>query len=186
MRPVASVFSATKVRLTRCGLLSACAAGLMALLLCTARPAAAQLAAPRFTHVTVAEGLPHGQVRDVLQDRLGFMWFGTAGGGARFDGYELVVYKYDPNDFNSLSNNNVWTLHEDRHGSLWIGTQDGLNRFDPATETFTRFKHDPDDPAGLPHSAVRSIYGDHRGRLWVGTYGSGLSRYDVRRPSGAS
>ncbi len=136
-----------------------------------------------FVHVTVADGLPHGQVRDLVQDRHGFMWFATAGGIARFDGYELTAYKYDPDDQSSLSSNNAWAVYEDRAGYIWIGTQDGLNRYDPATETFTRFKHDLADPRSLPHSAVRSIYEDRSGTLWVGTYGSGLSRYDASTES---
>ncbi len=141
-------------------------------------PLLAQPEALHFTTLGTADGLPHSQVRALIQDRQGFMWFATAGGVARYDGYEIRVFKYDPNDPSSLASNNVWAVCQDRQGFLWFGTQGGLMRFDPATEVLRRFTHDPADPNSLPSSAIRSIYEDRAGRLWIGTYGSALSYFD--------
>ena len=49
----------------------------------------------RFHHVTVADGLSNSEVHTALQDRRGFMWFGTRDGLNRFDGYRFIVYKPD-------------------------------------------------------------------------------------------
>ena len=32
---------------------------------------------PRFEHLSVKDGLPEGTVKAILQDYLGYMWFGT-------------------------------------------------------------------------------------------------------------
>ena len=46
----------------------------------------AQSAPLRFEHLTINDGLPENSVRSILQDRHGFLWFGTQNGVARFDG----------------------------------------------------------------------------------------------------
>ncbi len=111
------------------------------------------------------------------------MWFGTRDGLNRYDGYEFKVYRHDPDDENSISNNFIYALWEDALGDLWIGTNGGgLNRFDRTRERFIQYRHDPDDSNSLSHDIVRSIAGDSRKRgapLWIGTLGGGLNRLDV-------
>ena len=76
----------------------------------------------------------------------GFIWIGTQDGLNRYDGYEFKVYKHDPDDENSLSENIITALHQDRDGMLWIGTQKGgLNLFDPVAGSFEHFSHDDED-----------------------------------------
>ena len=58
------------------------------------------------------------------------MWFGTKGGLNKYDGHEFTVYKHDPGNDKSLSNNIVTAIYEDDSGVLWIGTEGGgLNKF---------------------------------------------------------
>ena len=144
-----------------------------------ARAVAAQEHHPplRFTHLTANEGLPGRLVLAIVQDRQGFMWFGTEDGLAKYDGYTFVVYRNDPDDPRSISNSSVNALYEDPEGYLWVGTVNGLNRFDPATETFTQYLPAPDDPQSLSYPRVRAITLDSAGDLWVGTLG-GLNRFD--------
>ena len=44
-----------------------------------------------FRHLTIADGLSQNAVSAILQDRRGFMWFGTKDGLNRYDGYQFVV-----------------------------------------------------------------------------------------------
>jgi len=133
----------------------------------------------RFDRLSLEEGLSQSTVYAIVQDRRGFMWFGTEDGLNRYDGYHFKVYRHEPEHPQSLSNNTVYTLYEDRAGVLWIGTDGGgLNRYDRATETFTRYRHDPDNPKSLSHDVVLSIHEDRDGRLWIGTDGGGLNRFD--------
>src|SRR6202043_2621023 len=41
----------------------------------------------RFTHLASGEGQPHSRVGQIVQDDLGFLWFGTQDGLQRYDGY---------------------------------------------------------------------------------------------------
>ncbi len=134
----------------------------------------------KFTHLSIADGLSHSDVRTIVQDQQGFMWFGTwLGGLNRYDGYTFKVYKHDPQDERSLSTNAVWALHVDRSGDLWVGTAGGgVDRYDRETDSFVHYWHDADDPASLPHDNVKAFYEDESGMLWVGTLGGGLSRFD--------
>ena len=130
----------------------------------------------RFTGLTVEDGLSQSGVNAILQDRDGFLWFGTEDGLDRYDGYEFRTFQNDRKDPESLSHNWVLSLLEDAEGDLWVGTSGGLNRFDRASSTFTRFVHDPENPESLSHDVVRALYRDSKGELWIGT-GSGLNRY---------
>jgi ligand-binding sensor domain-containing protein/signal transduction histidine kinase len=130
-----------------------------------------------FTHITTEQGLSDLRVPAIMQDRTGFMWFGTNNGLNRYDGYNVVAYRHDPTNPNSLSSNFIEVLYEDRSGTLWVGTWSGLNAFDRRTERFTRYLHDPADPHSLSHNTVLAIYEDGTGVLWVGTLG-GLNRFD--------
>jgi signal transduction histidine kinase/ligand-binding sensor domain-containing protein len=114
-----------------------------------------------------------------LQDSKGFIWFGTQDGLNRYDGYEFVVYKHDPEDPDTLSNNFIWALYEDESGTMWIGTGGGgLDSFDRVTGHFTHYQRDPNDPHSLSSNIVLSIHQDREGTLWLGTNGGGLNRLD--------
>ena len=39
---------------------------------------------PIFEHLTIKDGLPENSVRCILQDHLGYMWFGTQNGLAQY------------------------------------------------------------------------------------------------------
>jgi signal transduction histidine kinase/ligand-binding sensor domain-containing protein len=130
-----------------------------------------------FTHLTLEHGLSDQRVQALLQDSDGFMWFGTNNGLNRYDGHDVVQYRNDPTNPNSLSGNWIEELYEDRSGTLWVGTRSGLNAFDRRTERFTRYRHDPADPSSLSDNTVIRIYEDRSQVLWLGTAG-GLNRFD--------
>lgn len=141
-------------------------------------PGEAQAQGPvvRFDQITIEQGLSQSTVLSIIQDRQGFMWFGTWGGLNKYDGYHFTVYKYDLQDPHSLSSNNVYAVYEDKAGVIWVGANGGgLNKFDRDSEKFTRYQHDEANPKSLSNDAVRVIYEDHSGQFWVGTEGGGLN-----------
>ncbi|MEM7354245.1 MAG: two-component regulator propeller domain-containing protein, partial [Acidobacteriota bacterium] len=132
-----------------------------------------------FTHFDGSDGLPSPVVRQVLQDRQGFVWLGTQNGLARFDGHRFEIYGHDPVDPRTLSGGFIMSLLEDAEGDLWVGTlSSGLNRLDRNTGTFVHHRHEPDNPASLGHDSVLAIHLGAGGSLWLGT-GLGVDRYDV-------
>ena len=100
----------------------------------------------------------------MVEDRAGFLWFGTWGGGLnRFDRRtgRFKAYRHDPADAASLSHDYVLSLLIDRRGILWAGTDDGLNRLDARTGRFTRLS--------LEERFARKpvVSGPRRGRGWI-------------------
>ena len=72
----------------------------------------------RFEYLGVEEGLSHPGVFSIIQDSQGFMWFGTAEGLNRYDGYTFKTYKKDIADSTSISGNWIESLLEDRTGKI--------------------------------------------------------------------
>ena len=122
----------------------------------------------RVRNLTTADGLSNRYVNAVAQDSLGFMWFGTSNGLARYDGRRFVVYKQGdgPGD---LRNDLILALLVTRDGTLWVGTSTaGLHRFDHQTETFTWYPPTADSPTRLAVRDIKTLTEDIQGRIWIG------------------
>ncbi|WP_093454423.1 two-component regulator propeller domain-containing protein [Sphingomonas sp. YR710] len=112
------------------------------------------------------EGLPHPVPTALAQDHAGFIWIGTQGGLARWDGYRFVAYKANPAVPGSLPDDFIQTLHVDPAGRLWIGTSaGGLARFDAARGRFVAVPIGPS--TGRTH--IGAIADDGHGGLWIGS-----------------
>jgi ligand-binding sensor domain-containing protein/two-component sensor histidine kinase len=120
----------------------------------------------QFERLTTEQGLSTHFVMTIMQDRKGYLWFGTGTGLDKYDGYRFTNYKFDPRDTTSLTKNQVFTLWEDRYGLIWVGTSEGTCRFDPRTETFTRLVKSAVNPYAFTYA--QSFNEDREGTLWVG------------------
>lgn len=132
----------------------------------------------RFEHIRVEEGLSDLTVRCIIQDHVGYMWFGTNNGLNRYDGREIVKFSFSPNDPHTLRGNIIYCLYEDTRGNLWVGTWGGgLSLYNRETDTFLTFQHDDSNPGSIGHNDIWSIFEDSRGYLWIGTQ-QGLERFN--------
>jgi diguanylate cyclase (GGDEF)-like protein len=73
---------------------------------------------------TIEQGLPQISALAIAQDADAYIWVGTQGGLARFDGVRFVTFT--PNDTPELPGMLVQCLLADPDGRLWIGTYLGL------------------------------------------------------------
>ncbi len=94
-----------------------------------------------FTHYQVENGLSNNAVLCIMQDHLGFMWFGTRDGLDRFNGLSYKIFRNDPGNKRSIGNNAIMSLSEDNSKKIWVGTEKGLFIFDELTESFTQFEY---------------------------------------------
>ncbi len=148
-----------------------------------ARPAKviAQNKTLTFEHIGVNDGLSQINITCILQDKRGFMWFGTRDGLNRYDGYKFTVYRNDPNNPNTLSNNFIQDLVEDKDSNIWIATQNGgLNKLDQRHEVFTRYMQNDRDPQSISSNNVNKLVLDERNNLWIGTQRGGLNKLDLK------
>lgn len=124
-----------------------------------------------FDHITTNDGLSQSTVNCIIQDRKGFLWFGTYDGLNKYDGITFKVYRNNDKDRTSISSNDINALLEDKQGYIWIanGSRTGLDRFNPENETFENYRHDPADPQSISSNRVYSIFQDRKGNIWICT-----------------
>ena len=119
------------------------------------------------------QGLPQNTVLSILQTRDGYLWVGTKGGVARFDGVRFTTL--DDRDTTRLRENEVWALVEDGEGALWIGTYGGgVSRLQGGRFTVLTTRD------GLVNDYVAALARDAEGSVWIGTDG-GVSRFKQGR-----
>lgn len=120
-------------------------------------------AAPRqgfsATLYTNRSGLPQGQCLAIHQDQRGYLWFGTYGGAARYNGSGFDTYGVS----DGLAGHVVRAIVEDSRGRVLIGTEGGISVFDGARFS-TLVVAD-----GLPIDTVTAILPAPDGSLWVST-----------------
>lgn len=108
-----------------------------------------------------------------MKDSRGFIWIGTIDGLNLYNGYDFRVFKHNPADSNSISDNFISTIIEDYNGNLWIGTQGGgLNKFNPAKEEFEVYLNDPSNKNSICSNFIfhhKSLHLDNDTILWIGT-----------------
>ena len=71
-----------------------------------------------FRHLTRNDGLLHDNVTCIVQDSLGYMWFGSHRGLNRYDGYSIDSYKYENGIINSVYYNRVYSIQIVGHHRL--------------------------------------------------------------------
>jgi signal transduction histidine kinase/ligand-binding sensor domain-containing protein len=120
-------------------------------------------------------GLKQIYVR-IAEDEKGTLWLGTSQSGLHhFDPvtHRFTVYKSDPSDPSTLSDDGVGAIYIASTHLIWIGTENGLNRLDPATGKFAGY----DSRNGLSGNAIDCILGDDHGYLWMNT-NKGISKFN--------
>lgn len=113
-----------------------------------------------FKNYQVQQGLSGNTITSILQDRKGFMWFGTRNGLNRFDGTHFRIFSQDAENPASIGSNSILSLHEDVNETIWAGTYKGVFLYDAKTESFRPFTK-------IPRGEVRHIKGDSANTIWI-------------------
>lgn len=90
-------------------------------------------------HYGPENGLAHREVNAIIQDRQGFMWFGTKFGLSRFDGKTFTTFT---KEHNGLDFDDIRSFAQDAGGNLWLmgpGGQNNITIFNPLTNKATSF-----------------------------------------------
>jgi PAS domain S-box-containing protein len=108
------------------------------------------------------EGLPQIQVMAIHQDADGYLWMGTYGGLARFNGRSFRTTTAQ----DGLTSNTVLDIVSDAAGRLHVATGGG-GACVVATDAISCI----DTGGGLPDNHVNRILVDEDGARWIGTSG---------------
>lgn len=126
-----------------------------------------------FRTLDIRNGLSQNTVYQILQDRNGFMWFGTKDGLNRYDGMSFRVYKKENS---GLGKNFITALYEDREGNIWIGTDGGVFIYNPVQDSFTAFNQTSEGGIRI-RDFVTMISSDEKGNIWISVENQGLFCY---------
>lgn len=115
----------------------------------------------------------------LFQDSSGEYWIGSFlnGGLVRINpnNKNVMIYKYDENDKNTIIDNSIRVIAEDSNGLIWIGTSNGLCSLDKNTKNINRYTVED----GLANNNIYGILLDDDDNPWVST-NSGISKYDIK------
>lgn len=127
----------------------------------------------KFSSLSSDDGLSQSTINCIVQDNLGFMWFGTQDGLNRYDGYGFKVYRHNPADSTSLLDKYIRCLYVDSKGTLWVGSRKGLNAYDRIKDQWDVYP-----VQGGAEPQVKTIMEGLDGGLWIGT---NLGLYKLRK-----
>ena len=123
-------------------------------------------------------------VFEIIEGPKGYIWIATSKGLKRLDTQtkEVVNYKHDGADPQSIVHNLARTIHFDRLGRLWIGTWGGgISVLDVSASKFTHIvapqQGHADFQSRLTSNIIIDLYFDRQNRLWIAS-ADGLSRLD--------
>jgi signal transduction histidine kinase/ligand-binding sensor domain-containing protein len=115
---------------------------------------------------TVEDGLPDNRVNTITQTPNGFLWVGTDGGLARFDGKHFTQIRLRAGNSKEVP---VSSLLTDADGALWVGTDAGLAHIPSAAlDHFDRSLVTIYHPGVGPSDRISGLL-IRKGILWVGT-----------------
>ncbi|MDD4821982.1 MAG: two-component regulator propeller domain-containing protein [Bacteroidales bacterium] len=131
-----------------------------------------------FRHLDVKEGLSNSQVNGIFKDSRGYMWFATAYGLNRYDGYSFRVFENVPGDSTSLPDNYVQSIQEYVDFDLLIRTSSGFSLFDAKKECFRDMTSYLRNQGINP--AISCAYVDSLKNLWCYARGNGCTQWQNR------
>lgn len=80
-------------------------------------------------HKANAIDLSNNAIIDIYQDAHGYIWIGTYDGLNLYNEKNTYVYRFEPDNKNTLCSNIINKISDGGPGHLWISTSMGLNRF---------------------------------------------------------
>jgi len=122
-------------------------------------------------------GLPAAFFQVITEDRNGNLWAGTFNDGVfkfRIGEKNVLQFKYDPANPNSIGHNTINGIFEDSRSNIWISTDGGgLNRYKSQNQSFERITK----KEGLPSNFLFKMLEDDEQKIWVGST-RGLVQFD--------
>lgn len=131
-------------------------------------PVFSQIKDLHFKRLSVENGLPENFATCVLQDKKGYIWFGTQNGLVRYDGYKVKVYNLNTPDKKDRSYRSIRSIIEDKKGAIWVATTfEGVFRYNWLTDDFTQFEHSAKDARKPKVDNIRQLTEDRDGYIWA-------------------
>ena len=131
-------------------------------------------------HYKISNGLSQNYTTSICQDKFGYIWIGTQDGLNRFDGYEFKIYRQNPSDKQSLSDNYIIDLFAAQDSSLWIVNNNGLEVYDCKTDKFNSILEAKQDKNSSYLTKIKAVTVDDTKTVWIRTV-DGILEYNPEK-----
>ena len=120
-----------------------------------------------FIHFGVEHGLVQSQVRTMVQDNDGQLWFGTIAGLSVYNGIKFKTFTKNE----GLAEDWVTELFKDKIGNIWCGHWGGgITIYKYKEKQFSQLSLEE----VLEYKSISVIYEDKNDLIWIGTGGAGI------------
>ena len=143
-----------------------------------------------FRIFTPADGLLRDNVKDILEDKTGILWFATSSGVNRYDGKEITSMIFNgPMGMDILPDwwNQVTTITQDTAGNFWFGSTAGITYYNVQTSDFRYFDINLisfPEVKKMQTGNVTALQFDAGDNLWICREGMGDESSGIRRYNG--
>lgn len=128
-----------------------------------------------FNHYTSTNsGLLYNSVNEIIQDKKGFIWFGTSSGLSRFDGTRFRNYSKEDLGLKSAY---IIALCTDDEGNVWVGTDQGVAVYNARKDSFKPFRKKSNIGTVIDNKTNVICKGPD-GAIWMSVNNQGLFLYE--------
>jgi ligand-binding sensor domain-containing protein len=127
--------------------------------------------------MTIESSTPYMRVLKIVEDKAGYIWFGTSAGLIKYDGEKFITFSKKE----GLPGEDVeiWSLTIDKNELMWVGNMEGVSHFDG--EKFTPFSL-PETKVENPEpiysiKRVSGLLADNDENMWISNDGNGIFKY---------
>lgn len=121
--------------------------------------------------ISISDELVNNEVTSIIQDKNGFIWFGTRGGLQRFDGYEMKLLKNNFGKGGNLLSQSIEVLQSGKQNNIWIGTKSGgLSSYDLKTGKILNYPNNNPNNTGFNADYILSLFDTDNEKLLIGTW----------------
>jgi signal transduction histidine kinase/DNA-binding response OmpR family regulator/streptogramin lyase len=120
-----------------------------------------------FRTINMDDGLSSNTVRNILQDKYGFMWFGTDNGLCHYDGIRVTTFP-----ITQLGSDQYISALFEHDGYIYAGTVKGVYRLNLSSMFIEQLPLDISTTVG--HLTI-----DHENQLWVSSMEQGIVCYNL-------
>ncbi|WP_395377704.1 ATP-binding protein [Marinicella sp. W31] len=128
------------------------------------------------TRYDVYNGLPENQITHTAQAPDESIWIGSLNGLTQYNAIDLITYKNNTEDPDSMPGNSVSVFAFGGNNDVWLSlNQFGLTHFDRSTQAFTLIGNDGPLPDSVMSPIIFAMITDHNDNVWFFQFETGIS-----------
>ncbi len=132
-------------------------------------------------HYSKEDGLISNEIRDLVYDNYGNIWFATSKGINRFDGQRFMSFKHSPQDKKTISSNDIQAIKFDGKNSIWAVTYNkGLIKINTSDFKFKNYNQSTQENFPTNNINKLSCYKDS---LWIADFAGNIFLYKANSKS---